>query len=92
MKTTFTLIIGIVVSLSIWAGSAHFASPYLLCEGTDTITLSTKVLKPKQVVNTTQSSTEKCTKIVNTDNKENTTKEKTQSISPNFLKLFFNFI
>ena len=87
MKTLFTIIIATIISLTIWAESTNYTStPYLLCESIDTTTVMLNDVKEKTLI------TEKDLKQIEFNTKTETSNKKDPTESPNFLKLFFNFI
>ena len=114
MKTTFTLIIALLVNLTIWAGATEPKTTYYICHFTETVS-STHMNELKkqgfEVIETaydkhvvyvkSETFTEFTNQLksqmkeliqVDTNGDRIYIKESSSTDSPDFLKLFFNFI
>ena len=114
MKTTFTLIIALLVNLTIWAGATEPKTTYFICHFTETVSSTNmKDLKKQgfEVIETTNDphvvyvKSESISEFTNqlksqmkeliqieTNGDRIYIKESRTTDSPDFLKLFFNFI
>jgi len=114
MKTTFTLVIALFTSLTIWAGNTSTSPDYFICHFNDTIT-KTELLELKkegfEVFNTKtdkhvvyvkaksnsvfskklKSQMKELIRVDKNGNRVYIIEDVTED-SPEFLKLFFNFI
>ena len=91
MKATFTIVIATIISITIWAGSTKYTPPqYIITQGADTVN-KVQLKTPKcQEVKTKISDKKKKENVIGVNS--NTELEINQNESPDFLKLFFNFI
>ena len=91
MKATFTIVIAIITSLTIWAGSTSYNPPqYILIQGVDTV--NTVQLETVICQESKANISDKSKKVDEIEVDSKTKLEIEQTESPNFLKLFFNFI